>query len=57
MVVEQMKSCESVDELAVGFDFAVRIKGSPAVTPIAPCELDVLVQREFGLSHKNLQAG
>jgi hypothetical protein len=44
-------------DATVGFDFAVRIKGSPAVTPTAPCELDVLVQREFGQSHKNLRAG
>ena len=47
----------ATDDATVGFDFAIRIKGSPAVTPTAPCELDVLVQREFGLSHKNLQAG
>jgi hypothetical protein len=44
-------------DATVGFDFAVRIKGSPAVTPAAACELDVLVQCEFGLSHKNLQVG
>jgi hypothetical protein len=44
-------------QAAVGLDFSVRIEGSIAVMPRAVCELDVLVQREFGLSHKNLLAG
>jgi hypothetical protein len=35
-------------------DFPVREDGSLAVTPRAVLELDVLVEREFGLSHKNL---
>ncbi len=45
------------DDAAIGLDFAVRIKRSLAITPRAVCELEVLVQREFGLSHKNLLAG
>ena len=42
------------DDALVGLDFAVRIEGRPAVPPRAVLELDVLVDREFGLSHKNL---
>jgi hypothetical protein len=42
------------DEAPVGLDFSVRIEGSPAVAPRPILELDVLVDREFGLSHKNL---
>jgi len=45
------------DYAAVGLDFSVRMKGGLALTPRAVCELDVLVQREFGHSHKNLLAG
>ena len=44
-------------DYAIGLDFSVRIKGGLALTPRAVCELDVPVQREFGLSHKNLLAG
>jgi hypothetical protein len=44
-------------DTTAGFDFAVQIKGSPTVTPTAPCELDLFVQREFRLSHKNLLGG
>jgi hypothetical protein len=47
----------AADDAAVELDFSVRIKRSLAITPRSVCELDVLVQREFGLSHKNLQAG
>jgi hypothetical protein len=47
----------AADYAAVGLDFSVRIKGGLALTPRAVCELDVLVQRKFGLSHKNLLAG
>jgi hypothetical protein len=45
------------DEAAAGLDFSILIEGSLAVTQRAVCELDVLVQCGFGLSHKNLLAG
>jgi hypothetical protein len=47
----------AIDYAAVRLDFSVRIERSLAITPRAVFELDVLVQREFGLSHKNLLAG
>jgi hypothetical protein len=45
------------DGAAVGLDFSVRTERSFALAPRAVCEVDVLVQSEFGLSHENLQAG
>jgi len=39
----------AADYAAVGLDFSDRIKGGLVLTPGAVCELDVLVQREFGL--------
>jgi hypothetical protein len=44
----------AADDAPVGLDFSVRIKGSPAVTPRAILELDLFVDGEFRLSHKNL---
>jgi hypothetical protein len=42
------------DDAAVGLDLGVRIKRSLAIAPRAVFDFDVLVQREFGLSHANL---
>jgi hypothetical protein len=42
---------------AVGLDFFRSNKRRLALTPRTVCELDVFVQREFGLRHKNLLAG
>jgi hypothetical protein len=47
----------AVDNATVRLDFSIRMEASLAVTPRAVCELVVLVQGEFGLSHKNLLAG
>jgi hypothetical protein len=47
----------AADDAAVGLNFAVRIKGSLAVAPRTFCQLDVLLQCEFGLRHKNLLGG
>jgi len=46
--------CVLADDDHVGLDLAVRIEGSPLVAPNAVGQLDVFVQREFGMGHKNL---
>lgn len=42
------------DHYDIGLDLAVRVEGSLFVAPRAVVKLDVFVEREFGLSHKNL---
>jgi len=46
--------CVLPDDDDVGLDRAVRLEDSLFVAPNLVVQLDVLVRREFGLSHKNL---